>query len=146
MFPHPARAQLHRCQCTDAQRQERQRILRLGTCAFACEELFVAAQFSDTSHTLTQKCPQCLSYSAQAQRHRRQRTAAQRQERQRRVMREARTLLLQPHPAFDIFPCENDMFFWRLIMEGPDGTPYAVGRFLDFSVDYQMFWHHDIVA
>lgn len=73
-----------------------------------------------------------VSCIAQAQRQRRQRSAAQRQERQRRVMREARALLTNPHPAFDIFPCENDMFFWRLIMEGPDGTPYAVSVFSVF--------------
>uniref|UniRef100_A0A6B2LAJ6 UBC core domain-containing protein n=1 Tax=Arcella intermedia TaxID=1963864 RepID=A0A6B2LAJ6_9EUKA len=28
------------------------------------------------------------------------------------------------HPKFDIFPSYDDLGFWKIIMEGPEGTPY----------------------
>lgn len=58
----------------------------------------------------------------------------------RRIMIEMKKLLKYPHPAIDIYPCcENDMGFWRLVLEGPDSTPYAQGTwllYLKFPADY----------
>eukprot|EP00596_Hydrurales_sp_CCMP1899_P000130 CAMPEP_0119041168 /NCGR_PEP_ID=MMETSP1177-20130426/11357_1 /TAXON_ID=2985 /ORGANISM="Ochromonas sp, Strain CCMP1899" /LENGTH=894 /DNA_ID=CAMNT_0007007001 /DNA_START=348 /DNA_END=3032 /DNA_ORIENTATION=+ len=58
----------------------------------------------------------------------------------RRIMIEMKKLLKHPHPAIDIYPCsENDMGFWRLVLEGPDSTPYAQGTwllYLKFPTDY----------
>jgi len=50
--------------------------------------------------------------------------------RTKRVMKEMRSLSRQCHPAFDIYPCVDDIFFWRMTMEGPAGTPYAGGVWL----------------
>jgi len=47
--------------------------------------------------------------------------------RTRRVMKEMRALLQNSHPAFDVFPCVDDIFFWRMTMEGPSSTPYKDG-------------------
>jgi len=60
-------------------------------------------------------------------------------DRTRRILREMKWLLNNSHPAVDIYPCERDMGFWRLVMEGPEGTPYAGGSWLlymEFPANY----------
>jgi len=49
-----------------------------------------------------------------------------------RIMREMRHLLTNPHPAFDIYPSETDLTFWKIVVAGPDSTPYREGVFLMF--------------
>jgi len=51
-------------------------------------------------------------------------------ERIRRIMREMKALHVKPHPAFDIFPCVEDISFWKATMEGPASTPYKDGVWL----------------
>ena len=47
----------------------------------------------------------------------------------RRLLREMTQLQRRPHPAFDVFPCESNLSFWRVLCEAPLGTPYAGGVF-----------------
>jgi len=61
-------------------------------------------------------------------------SAAGTADRQRRLLREMRSLMRSPHPNIDVFPCESDMGFWRLVLamdQAPDMyTPYAAGCWL----------------
>jgi len=54
--------------------------------------------------------------------------------RQRRLLREMRSLMQSAHPNFDVYPCESDVGFWRLVlaMDQPTDlfTPYAQGCWL----------------
>ncbi|CEL96755.1 unnamed protein product [Vitrella brassicaformis CCMP3155] len=56
------------------------------------------------------------------------------QERTRRLMREMRGLLQHPHPAVDVYPSQTDIGFWRIVMEGPDGTVYKDGTWLLYMI------------
>jgi len=47
----------------------------------------------------------------------------------RRVLGELRRLHQQPHPSIDVYPGE-DITFWKLVVEGPEGTPYQGGVWL----------------
>jgi ubiquitin-protein ligase len=49
-----------------------------------------------------------------------------------RLMLELRNLARHPHSQMTVFPCEQDISFWKLLIEGPDGTPYANGCWLCF--------------
>ena len=51
-------------------------------------------------------------------------------ETRRAVLREMRELSRTPHSAVDVFPCESDFTFWRVLMGGPDGSSYAGGHWL----------------
>jgi ubiquitin-protein ligase len=54
-------------------------------------------------------------------------------------MREAAEMVAHPHPAFDIYPCADDMTLWNVVLTGPAGTPYADGcwhLYLKFPHDY----------
>jgi len=48
---------------------------------------------------------------------------------QRRALAELRQFLATPHPAIEVFP-SDDMSFWKLLLEGPEGTPYQGGLWL----------------
>lgn len=54
--------------------------------------------------------------------------------RQRRLLREMGALMQAPHPNFDVYPCESDMGFWRLVLAMDQATdmftPYAQGCWL----------------
>jgi ubiquitin-protein ligase/uncharacterized protein YegL len=55
------------------------------------------------------------------------------------IMQQMRLLTKNPHPAFDIYPTEDDLTFWKVIMEGPDSTPYKDGvwqLYIHFAGDY----------
>ena len=44
-----------------------------------------------------------------------------------------------PHPNMEIYPCEEQLDFWRVLLVGPASTPYEGGVFLlyiKFSTDY----------
>lgn len=56
-----------------------------------------------------------------------------------RIMVEMRKLMANPHPSIDVYPCSDDLGFWRLIIQAPDSTPYAQGCYLlyiKFPVDF----------
>ena len=44
-----------------------------------------------------------------------------------RITKEISELSANPHPCFTVFPTENDITFWNVIMTGPDTTPYEGG-------------------
>eukprot|EP00903_Cladosiphon_okamuranus_P014066 g13074.t1 len=48
-------------------------------------------------------------------------------ERLRRVQREMKNMMETPHEAFEVFPSDENMFFWKVILSGPAGTPYGGG-------------------
>jgi ubiquitin-protein ligase/uncharacterized protein YegL len=47
-----------------------------------------------------------------------------------RILNEMRHLLANPHPHYDVYVCESDMSFWKIIMQGPPDSVYADGTFL----------------
>ena len=59
-----------------------------------------------------------------------------------RLMAEIRAIAATPSNKFDCYVSEQDMRFWKIVMEGPDGSPYAGGVFLfylDIGEDYPTF-------
>jgi len=50
--------------------------------------------------------------------------------REREILYQMKRLISEPHPSLEIFPCHADMGFWRVIFEGPSGTPYENGVWL----------------
>jgi ubiquitin len=42
-----------------------------------------------------------------------------------RVRRELRAVVRHPSPNFKVFPLESDVFAWRVLLRGPEGSPYA---------------------
>lgn len=62
-------------------------------------------------------------------------------ERVRHIMKELRLLAKNPHPNFDIFPTQDDIGFWRLVMEVDEGSHYSGGTWLlyvEFPLDYPL--------
>ncbi|KAH8067381.1 hypothetical protein JL720_12419 [Aureococcus anophagefferens] len=58
--------------------------------------------------------------------------------RSKRLMRELGMLKNSPHESIDVYPCEDDLSFWKAVIEGPDGL-YAGATFLlslEFPADY----------
>lgn len=56
-----------------------------------------------------------------------------------RILTDMRKLIKKPHSAVDIFPSEADIGFWKLILEGPDSTPYSKGcwiLYIKFPSEY----------
>eukprot|EP00930_Biecheleria_cincta_P063472 TRINITY_DN4900_c1_g1_i1.p1 TRINITY_DN4900_c1_g1~~TRINITY_DN4900_c1_g1_i1.p1 ORF type:complete len:1840 (+),score=271.72 TRINITY_DN4900_c1_g1_i1:43-5562(+) len=49
--------------------------------------------------------------------------------RQRRILSELRLFQRDPHPSTEVFP-GDDLGFWKVLMEGPEGTPYQGGVWL----------------
>ena len=37
-----------------------------------------------------------------------------------------------PHPEIDVFINDDDIFFWKVLFSGPDGTPYKGGCWLAY--------------
>ncbi|CAN0445395.1 unnamed protein product, partial [Ectocarpus sp. 12 AP-2014] len=48
-------------------------------------------------------------------------------ERQRRVQREMMDWIKNPHQAFEVFPSDENMHFWKVLVNGPASTPYREG-------------------
>ncbi|KAG7245251.1 hypothetical protein INR49_023824 [Caranx melampygus] len=60
-------------------------------------------------------------------------------EKDRRVLEELKSLHCDPHPYCNVFPCESDFSFWKILMEGPPESPYEKGvfeLFCQFGSDY----------
>jgi len=55
------------------------------------------------------------------------------QDRAKRLLHELRGLVKDEHPAFTIFPTDEDIGFWKILMKGPEDTPYAGGAFLLYA-------------
>ena len=56
-----------------------------------------------------------------------------------RILQELSYYQAHPHPAIEVFPGEEHIDFWRIIMEGPEGTPYEGGifeLFIEFINEY----------
>ena len=56
-----------------------------------------------------------------------------------RILQELSYYPYHPHPDFEVFPCETNLNFWRIIMSGPEGTPYSEATFelsIEFKDDY----------
>ncbi|KAH7087509.1 hypothetical protein FB567DRAFT_346883 [Paraphoma chrysanthemicola] len=59
-----------------------------------------------------------------------------------RIHSEIRNSGANPHPDYDIYICEPNMGFWKVVMQGPPGSTYAGGAFMlyiDMGADYPMF-------
>jgi len=50
--------------------------------------------------------------------------------REREILYQMKKLIQDPHPSIEIFPCDIDIGFWRIILEGPSETPYENGVWL----------------
>ena len=60
-------------------------------------------------------------------------------DRRRRLLKDLKEVLKHPHPKMDVYPCEQDLGFWTVIMEGDPGTPYAGGTWrlsVEFPATY----------
>ncbi|XP_006824496.1 uncharacterized protein LOC102809960, partial [Saccoglossus kowalevskii] len=56
-----------------------------------------------------------------------------------RILREISSYMSTPHQAIQIFPCENNIGFWRILLLGPADTPYENGvysLYAEFPKDY----------
>jgi len=68
--------------------------------------------------------------------------AVQEKQRTRRILKELRSLLKEPHPNFDIYPNSSNIGFWQIVMEvDPEGSHYSGGTWLlyaEFPPDYPL--------
>jgi len=53
--------------------------------------------------------------------------------RMRRILSEMQSYQKNPHPSIQIFPTESNIAFWRMLLVGPEGTPYENGVFLLYT-------------
>jgi ubiquitin-protein ligase len=50
-----------------------------------------------------------------------------------RLMNEMKSIATSgTHPKYDVYVSESDMSFWKVVMEGPDESPYSQGTFVLF--------------
>ncbi|EPS39856.1 hypothetical protein H072_6232 [Dactylellina haptotyla CBS 200.50] len=59
-----------------------------------------------------------------------------------RVLSEIRRIALNPHPYYDVYVCDENMGFWKVIMQGPSQSAYSTGAFsiyLDMDESYPLF-------
>jgi ubiquitin-protein ligase len=62
-------------------------------------------------------------------------------QRTRRILKELRSLMNDPHPNFDIYPNQNNVGFWQMVMEVDQGSHYSGGTWLlyiEFPPDYPL--------
>lgn len=45
-------------------------------------------------------------------------------------LHEMRLMISNPHSFLDVYVSESDMGFWKVVMQGPESTPYQHGNFL----------------
>lgn len=60
-------------------------------------------------------------------------TAAHSKSRTRHIMRELSSLCKEPHPNFDVYPTQDNIGFWRLVMEIDEGSHYSGGTWLLYA-------------
>lgn len=46
-----------------------------------------------------------------------------------RLMNEMRQVANSDHPTYDVYVSERDMSFWKVVLSGPEGSPYENGVF-----------------
>jgi len=59
--------------------------------------------------------------------------------RSRRLLLEIRDIAAHPHPSYDVYVSETNMGFWKVVLQGPNGSAYASGVFvlyLDMGDEY----------
>jgi len=68
--------------------------------------------------------------------------AIREKQRIRRILKELRSLLQEPHPNFDIYPNTSNIGFWQIVMEvDPEGSHYSGGTWLlyaEFPLEYPL--------
>ena len=57
----------------------------------------------------------------------------------RRIMRELRKVVNEKHPAIDVYTSVENAFFWIIVVQGPEGTPYEKSAFKAY-VDFPASW------
>ena len=55
--------------------------------------------------------------------------------RTKRLMKDLRVLKKKPHEMMRIYPSEDDATFWRVLIKGPESTPYNKGVWL-VTIDF----------
>ena len=50
-----------------------------------------------------------------------------------RILAEIADYQCNPHPNIEIYPCEQQLDFWRVLLVGPSNTPYEGGVFLLYA-------------
>ena len=125
--------------------EHRARAATAGTGSVATR--FAAAKQSEWDHVDAATVPQIRAHASATKRAlsldaalsppaKRARTTAS--SRTKRLMRELAALKATPHSAFDVYPTEGDLGYWKVVIEGPDGL-YKGGTFLmsiEFPDDY----------
>lgn len=49
-----------------------------------------------------------------------------------RLNKELMELLKNPHPFMDVYINDDDLYFWKIVVVGPEGTPYQNGTWLAY--------------
>jgi len=47
-----------------------------------------------------------------------------------RLHKELTEIMKNPHPCIDVYINDNDIYFWKVVIKGPEGTPYQNGTWL----------------
>ena len=47
-----------------------------------------------------------------------------------RILTEMQHIATNPHPYYDVYVSEANMAFWKVVMQGPPGSPYEQGTFV----------------
>ena len=47
-----------------------------------------------------------------------------------RLLTEIQGVIANPHPSYDVYISERDISFWKIVLQGPGGSPYASGTFM----------------
>jgi hypothetical protein len=50
--------------------------------------------------------------------------------RSRRLLLEIRDIAAHPHPSYDVYVSETNIGFWKVVLQGPNGSAYASGIFI----------------
>lgn len=50
--------------------------------------------------------------------------------RSRRLLLEIRDIAAHPHPSYDVYVSETNIGFWKVVLQGPNGSAYASGVFV----------------
>ena len=56
-----------------------------------------------------------------------------------RILQDLKSVLNNKNPEYEVYPYQNDIGFWRVVMKGPLGGPYESGAWLIyvmFPIDY----------
>ncbi|KAK6523109.1 hypothetical protein TWF694_006007 [Orbilia ellipsospora] len=59
-----------------------------------------------------------------------------------RILSEIRRIASNPHPYYDVYVSDENIGFWKIIMQGPSQSAYSIGAFslyLDMDESYPLF-------